>query len=502
LYALAQAALDGHVYLPEGELMSRARELLGEQSAELSPYLEALRAREKVVVRASADARGAVYLARLHQAETTVVTGLARLLEHSAASAGFDPEREVEAFERRSGFNLAPRQRNAITSSLVQPVTVVTGGPGTGKTTLVRGLTEILERHHHPFKLAAPTGRAAKRLEQATGAPATTLHRLLEFNPADRAWARDRSDPLQADWVVVDEVSMLDVELAAHLVEALPDGCRLVLVGDADQLPSVGPGDVLADLMASGRVKVVRLQQIFRQGRGSLIARNAHRINRGQMPEYDSSSELSDFYFAVRDDPADAAVTAIEMASSRIPRRFGLDPFKDVQLLAPMHRGEVGIASLNERLQGILAPPGRPELRFGSRTFRLGDKVMQLRNNYDLEVFNGDAGTVVEVNGDDGQLVVDFGDRSVSLESDDLDDLTIAYACTIHKAQGSEYPAVVILLHDQHHIMLQRNLLYTAVTRGKQLVVLVGSRRAVAQAVRTASVRNRNTLLAERLRDV
>jgi len=298
--------------------------------------------------------------------------------------------------------------------------------------------------------------------------------------------------------VVVDEVSMLDIELAARLLEAIPPGCRLVLVGDADQLPSVGPGNVLRDLIASGVVPVVRLDHIFRQAEQSRIVVNAHRINSGSMPMSDANDADSDFFFVARDDPADAASLAVDLASRRIPRRYHLDPVDDIQVLAPMHRGELGVRRLNEKLQAVLTPPG-PELTYGHKRFRVGDKIMQIRNNYDLEIFNGDIGRVELLDEEESEIVVRFDGRSVRIPHDDLDDVIPAYACTIHKAQGSEYPAVVIVLHHQHHIMLQRNLLYTAVTRGRKLVVIVGSRRALGRAVSNATQRHRFTLLADRL---
>jgi exodeoxyribonuclease V alpha subunit len=347
--------------------------------------------------------------------------------------------------------------------------------------------------------LAAPTGRAAKRLQETTGADARTVHRLLEFNPSTRDFGRGPDRPLDADLLVLDEVSMLDVELTRHLLAAVSPGCRVVMVGDADQLPSVGPGNVLADLISSGRIRVVRLTEIFRQARQSRIVVNAHRINCGKMPLLASGEVLEDFYFVERSDPAEAANLVVELVTGRIPRRFKLDPVDHVQVLAPMHKGELGVSALNDRLQSLLTPPG-PEVVVGSRRFRVGDKVMQLRNNYELDVYNGDIGRVLAIDPESRDTVVRFGDRHVEVEAKDLDDLTPAYACTIHKSQGSEYPAVVIVLHNQHWIMLQRNLLYTAVTRGKRLVVIVGTRNALGRAVRNATVRQRYTLLDERLR--
>ncbi len=501
LHALSQAALEGHLFLPLEDLIVQARGLLSEPDIDLQGIVDALRRSGHVVVRPREGASEAVFTIRLDRAEATLAAGVSRLVGSKVRSGEtIDARKQVKWFSDAIDLVLAKEQERSLVTAIERPVTIVTGGPGTGKTTLVRGLVKILGRCGLKILLAAPTGRAAKRLEEASGKEAKTLHRLLEFNPVERVWARNAEHPLEADCVVVDEVSMLDVELGARLVEAVPSGCRLVLVGDADQLPSVGPGDVLADLITSGRVDVIRLQRIYRQGEGSLIAENAHRVNRGQMPVYGPQGTMSDFYFAVRSDAAEAATTAIEMAAERIPKRFGLDPLSDIQVLAPMHRGEAGVARLNERLQEILAPPGGPEITVGSRVFRDGDKVMQLRNNYELDVFNGDVGRIVSLDVEERELTVDFSGRAIVYQSDDLEDLNVAYACTIHKAQGSEYPAVVVVLHDQHHLMLQRNLLYTAVTRGRRLVVLVGSKRALGRAVRTESVRQRNTMLATRVR--
>lgn len=498
VYALGEASLDGHTLLPRDELVERAASLLDRPRAEVAEVVRALAGRGAIV---SLDDGWSFALPRLDRAEAAVAGGIARVLAGSPRVAD-SLERDVARYERKAQIELAEGQRRALNMALTRPLAVITGGPGTGKTTLVRGLVQVLERWGDQVLLAAPTGRAARRLEEATGRPARTIHRLLEYNPVERQWGRDADQPLEADTVVIDEVSMLDVELASHLLAAIPVGCRLVLVGDADQLPSVGPGDVLADCLRVAAVPSVRLDRIFRQGSGSLIIENAHRVNRGVMPTWDAPEAARDFFFAVREDLAEAAQTAEDLAAERIPQRYGFDPVDEVQVLAPMHKGEVGVARLNERLQDRLAPPGSAEIVAGSRRFRLGDKVMQLRNDYEHDVFNGDVGRVRHVDVEERALRVDFGGRIVELEADDLEDLTPAYACTIHKAQGSEYPAVVVLLHDQHHVMLQRNLLYTAVTRGKQLVVLVGSRRALRRAVHNASARRRHTRLAARLESI
>ncbi len=499
IHTLGQAVTDGHVYLPRERLLEEAARLLDIEEALLDAPLNVLHDQSTVELEPGSDG-DAVFLPRLHEAEVVTATELIRIMEGSRPFA-VDAASAVAAFEKSSGLKLAPEQRQAVATALEQPITVITGGPGTGKTTIVRGLTSVLAANDRSVLLAAPTGRAAKRLAEATGMPARTVHRLLEYQPADHAFARHRQRPLEGDLLVVDEVSMLDVELAAALLAAVPSYCRLVLVGDADQLPSVGPGHVLGDVIASGRVAVVRLERIFRQQRDSLIVANAHRINHGNMPVLTSGDELADFYFVERSEPAGAAATLLELVATRIPERFGLDPVKDVQVLTPVHRGELGVTSLNAELQGALNPVGEA-IEIGFRTFRRHDKVMQVRNNYDLGVFNGDSGTIHGVDEEEGTLLVNFDGRLVAVPQDNLDELTVAYACTIHKSQGSEYPAVVVALHDQHWVMLQRNLVYTAVTRGRRLVVIVGTRRALARGIRNATQRRRFTRLSERLRRV
>ncbi len=498
LFALSEASVEGHVFLPRSRLLEEASALLEIDMPLLETVLDELQQRQSVVAVVRTDDETAIFSLRLEAAEAAVAGHIRELLGHATADDGIDVDQAVAWYQRRASIELAANQRKAIASALTGRALVVTGGPGTGKTTLVRGITQIFDARKQRVLLAAPTGRAAKRLAQATGSDARTIHRLLEFNPRSWTFNRDRENPLEADVVVVDEVSMLDIELAAHLLEAIPPGCRLVLVGDADQLPSVGPGNVLGDLIASGVVPFVRLNHIFRQAEASRIVVNAHRINSGQMPISDADNPDADFYFVVRDDPVEAAELAVDLASRRIPNHFHLDPVDDIQVLTPMHRGELGVRRLNERLQAELTPTG-PEIAIGPRRFRLGDKIMQVRNNYDLEIFNGDIGRVEFFDEESDEMVVRFDGRAVAIPHDNFDDLIPAYACTIHKSQGSEYPAVVIVLHHQHHIMLQRNLLYTAVTRGRRLVVIVGSRRALARAVDNATQRARFTLLADRL---
>jgi exodeoxyribonuclease V alpha subunit len=501
LHTLVEAVGQGHCFLPEDELLSTTAELLECPAGALPPALAGLIARQQVSVQPRDDAPPAIYLPRLEKAEATVALDLAETLEVSAATEPIILNTSIAWYQGRFDIRLADGQRQALAAALTEKAVVITGGPGTGKTTLIRGIVEILGRKDQRVVLAAPTGRAAKRLAEATGLSARTIHRLLEFNPITGEFTRNREQPIEADCLVIDEVSMLDVELAAMLFEAVPPETRLVLVGDADQLPSVGPGNVLSDLIASKTVRVVRLEQIFRQADRSLIVDNAHRINSGEMPVLDDDPETSDFFFVARDDPAAAAELAIDFATRRIPERFGLDPVEDIQVLSPMHRGELGVTRLNERLQAILTPKGR-DLVVGWRRFRVGDKVMQVRNNYELDIFNGDLGRITNIDFEERKVTVGFDDRPTTLLPDVLEDIVPAYACTIHKSQGSEYPAVVILLHHQHHVMLQRNLLYTAVSRGRRLVVIVGSRRALGRAIHNATVRTRYTRLAIRLQEL
>ncbi len=373
---------------------------------------------------------------------------------------------------------------------------VITGGPGVGKTTLVNSLLQILLAKKLQVALAAPTGRAAKRLTESTGLDAMTIHRLLEADPASGGFRRDENEPLDCDLLVIDETSMVDVPLMRAVLRALPDRAALLLVGDVDQLPSVGPGQVLADIIASGAAPVVRLTEIFRQAAESRIVLNAHRINQGEMPDL-AAAEGDDFYFVDAADPEDAVNKLIAIVRERIPRRFGLDAIRDIQVLSPMNRGGLGARALNLELQQALNPPGEIRIeRFGS-VFGPGDKVMQIENDYDKEVYNGDLGILTRIDADAAEVTVDFDGRSVEYASGELDELVLAYATTIHKSQGSEYPAVVIPLATQHYPMLQKNLVYTGITRGKRLVVLVGERRALGIALRGSQTKRRWSKLRE-----
>jgi exodeoxyribonuclease V alpha subunit len=439
-----------------------------------------------------------VYRTALFAAETGLAGGLLRLLADSTPPVSIDADKALAWFESRHGIELAPGQRQAVRRGLSSPALVITGGPGTGKTTLVNALIRILEAKGVRILLGAPTGRAAKRLAEATAREAKTLHRLLEWNPRHGRFERHGANPLEADLIIVDEVSMVDLPLAHHLLLAVPPGCRMVWVGDVDQLPSVGPGTVLDDLIRSGAVEVVRLTEIFRQAQASRIVVNAHRINQGEMPLLAGADEDSDFFFIERDSPEQVLETIKEVVAQRIPARFRLDPVRDVQVLTPMNRGLLGTVRLNAELQALLNPTGT-ELSRGSRTLRSGDKVMQVRNNYDLDVFNGDIGRVSRIDTAGAEMEVTFDERRVTYASSDLDELVPAYACSIHKSQGNEYPAVVIPVHTQHYVMLQRNLLYTGITRGRRLVVLVGSRRALELSVRRKDRRRRFSGLAGRL---
>lgn len=496
LFALGQASEEGHVLLPKPALFERGAELLGCPPEVAQAALPRLALKGHVIV----DDED-VYLSSLHGRERAVAEGLAKLLKTRLPARPGDPSALVAQYERQAGLTLAPEQRAAIEAAWRAKVLVITGGPGTGKTTIVNGILRLLEPRGVKIALCAPTGRAAKRMSETTGLESKTLHRLLEYAPQDDAFVRNPDNPLEADLVVVDEVSMVDVNLMAHLVEALAPTTQLVLVGDVDQLPSVGPGAVLDDVIASGRVEVCRLTRIFRQAQQSLIVTNAHRINAGEMPTLPPPGDANaDFYLIERKSPEDVLRTIETVVTARVPKAFGLDPVKDVQVLTPMHRGPIGAQNLNARLQALLNPEG-PAMPRGQQVLRVGDKVMQTKNDYDLGVFNGDVGRVVAVDAQDKTAKVDFDGREVPYDAAALEHLTLAYACSIHKSQGSEYPAVVAPISTQHFVMLHRNLVYTAITRAKRLVVLVGSRRALEVAVRNVRDQRRHTRLAARLAD-
>jgi exodeoxyribonuclease V alpha subunit len=476
---LAEAATDGHVALPADVLIRQASSLLGVPESDLAPVLDA-QCQAGLVLVDDLDGLPGIFLKNLYGAELLVARRLKDLAKGTHPWSALNACDLVAEAEAVVGVSYSPSQRQALMAACRSKVLVVTGGPGVGKTTLVRGLTHLCSKHDLKIALCAPTGRAARRLSESTGFPATTIHRLLEAS--DGGFRRHAKAPLNCDLLVVDEASMLDIRLMAALVRALRDEASLLLVGDVDQLPSIGPGQVLADIIASETIPVVHLQEVFRQTRASRIIAAAHAINRGLMPELDPKTD-SDFYFVEADNPADAMAKVAILVRDRIPRKFDLDPVRDIQVLCPMNRGHLGTHRLNGELQRILNRPGPDSIHRAGWTFGPGDKVMQVRNDYERDIFNGEVGIVREVSRADEEFSVAFDDRLVVYGFKELHELVLAYAMTIHKAQGSEYPAVVIPVGVHQASMLRRKLLYTGVTRGSRLVVLVGSRSALEQAV-------------------
>jgi len=517
-YTLGQQADEGHVYSPEPALTKEAAKLLEVPAELVADAIEALDTEEIVrreTLTYSPPPQGgtegghtlkeehAVYLTPFYYGEIGVTNRLRALVESPATRLlpfrSVDWDNLLSQVTRDSAVELSSQQHEAVHAALTHKVTVLTGGPGTGKTVSVRTVIAALEAMGCRYALCAPTGRAAKRLSEATDRPAKTVHRLLEYSPMD-GFRRNEENPLGVDCLIVDESSMLDLLLTNHLLKAVDPSAHVLFVGDIDQLPSVGAGDVLRDVIASGRAAVVRLTTIFRQAVDSGIVVNAHRINRGEFPFL---NEYDDFYFFSKEDPEEAADLLVDVMQRRVPEKFGFDPLDDVQVLAPMYRGECGVANLNNRLQEALNPasPKKPERRLGGRLFRVGDKVMQTRNAYERDVYNGDIGRVTKIDSVGQTLTVVIDDRPVLYDWGEADELVHAFAVSIHKSQGSEYPAVVMPVMTQHYLMLERPILYTGVTRAKRLVVLVGTRRAIAIAVRNAKVRERHSGLSLRLRE-
>jgi exodeoxyribonuclease V alpha subunit len=495
-FALTEAQSEGHCGLPAEELLSLAEKLL-EVPSSLVETAISLELAEKSVVQDRIEDRDCIFLAGLYHAEKAIGDRLSTLVRGKPAWPAVDAGKAIPWIEAKTGFTLAECQKQAVQLALSSKVLVITGGPGVGKTTIVNSILKILKAKEVGMLLCAPTGRAAKRMTEATGIEAKTIHRLLEADPKTGGFLKDQDNPLDTDLLVIDEASMVDVPLMHALLKAVPNRAALLIVGDIDQLPSVGPGQVLADVIASAAIPVVRLTEVFRQAATSRIVTMAHRVNRGDLPELSRQPSDSDFYFVEAGEPEQAMPKILDLVRNRIPRRFGLDAIRDIQVLCPMNRGGLGARSLNIELQAALNPPGENKIeKFGS-TFCPKDKVMQIENDYEKEVYNGDIGFVTKVDAEAGEIYVSFDGRDVVYGSGELDSLVLAYATTIHKSQGSEYPAVVLPLTTQHYPMLQRNLLYTGLTRGKKLVVIIGQKKAVAIAVRNASGRRRWTKLQD-----
>ena len=503
IYVMNEMMGEGHVYIPQELLLNQAADMLKVDRVIVETALAGLMEQKRLVhedpLGPETKEEQAIYLAPFYVAETNLATRLLALNEQPPACRPVDADKAIAWVEEKLQAQLAKKQKEAVKLSTTSKVLIITGGPGTGKTTITRAIIRIFRALQLRVLLTAPTGRAAKRMQEATGYEAKTIHRLLEYNPFGGGCQKNQKNPLEADVIIVDETSMIDILLMYNLIKAVPEHATLILVGDTNQLPSVGPGRVLQELINSGRFPVVTLTEIFRQAQFSKIILNAHLINQGKFPvTRQAPGEKTDFYFIEEENPEVAVKKIIKLCYERIPRRFGHHPVRDIQVLTPMHRGDLGVANLNDRLQDALNPHQTRVAR-GHKTFKVDDKVMQLTNNYQKEVFNGDIGQIIAINQEDLELQVDFDGRLVVYEFSDLDELMPAYAISIHKSQGSEYPAVVIPVVTQHYLLLQRNLIYTGITRGKELVVLIGTKRALHMAIRNNKQQSRYTRLRYRL---
>jgi exodeoxyribonuclease V alpha subunit len=508
LYVLNQLSDEGHVYFPYKPLVSKCCDILGVDPDPVIQALGNLAVDQKIVIEninETADTlkenNKAVYRTGYYLSETGIARRLTALVKAGRSIRDIDPQKAIDWVQRRLSLTLAENQLKAIGWAVENKVMVITGGPGTGKTTIINAILKIFSRIKAVIMLAAPTGRAAKRMSEATGFEAKTIHRLLEYSLQKGGFQRHADKPLDCDVLVIDEASMIDTRLMYHLLNAIPPLTTFILVGDVNQLPSVGAGNVLNDIIASAAVPVVALDKIFRQAQSSRIVVNAHRINQGRMPSVQTdqaTNQQSDFYFIEQEDPDKVLDIILELCKNRIPQRFGFDPVDDIQVITPMHRGTVGAGNLNQQLQAVLNP-GADGVTRGDRSYRVNDKVMQIRNNYDKEVFNGDIGRITAIAPEIREVTATIDGRQVVYDFGDLDEIVPAYAVSVHKSQGSEYPAVIVPIVTQHYILLQRNLIYTAVTRAKVLVVIVGSRKAMAIGVSNNKIRQRHTRLCHRL---
>lgn len=505
LYVLHQLSDEGHVFYPYEPLIKKSRDILGIERDNVVEALGTLALDKRIIledlnesIEEFKENNKGVYLAKFHLCETSISRRLKTLLTAPKSIRSVNAENALEWVQGQLDIRLAENQAKAIRCALENKIMVITGGPGTGKTTIINAALKIFSRLGVKTLLAAPTGRAAKRMSETTGHEAKTIHRLLEYSFTKGGFQKNEEKPLHCDLLILDEASMIDTVLMHHLIKAVPTFATVILVGDVNQLPSVGAGNVLGDIIASGTIPVMELNEIFRQARESRIIVNAHIINNGIVPTFENDLPGNDFYFIEQEDPEKVLGIILELTKERIPERFGLDPIDDIQVLTPMHKGTVGAENLNARLQNILNPV-QEEITRGYRNFRVNDKVMQIRNNYDKEVFNGDIGRITGIRPDDDEITVMFDGREVPYDLYELDELVLAYAVSVHKSQGSEYPAVVIPVLAQHYILLQRNLIYTAVTRGRKLVVMVGTRKALAMGVRNDKTQKRFTYLRHRL---
>ncbi len=512
-YVLNQAMDSGHVFLPGSELVDEAQNFLEVSAERVKEIIDKMRVSEEIIVEkaGSNDSFTAIYLPSFYYSETGVAESMLQMKNFPAPRFSPDLDDLIAEAEKKLSLTLSNEQHRAVKKAVKDRVLIITGGPGTGKTTIIKAMLEVFSQLGLRVRLAAPTGRAAKKMEQSSGQEALTIHRLLEFNFHEGGFQRDSSNQLEGDVFIIDEASMLDTVLMHNLLKAVPQEAGLVLVGDVNQLPPVGAGYVFRDLLDSGELPVARLTKIFRQARESLIVVNSHRINNGQMPvmgSQNNENDLKDFYFIEEDRKEKVRNLILKVVGERIPGRFQLDPISDVQVLSPMHRGELGVEALNTDLKDLLnsedkvgeaQKEGRDRIQWRGSEFKVNDKVMQVKNNYELEVFNGDIGRVVSLNRENNQVMVKYSGRRVIYSESDLDELQLAYAITVHKSQGSEYPAVVLPVSTQHYIMLQRKLIYTALTRARDLAVMIGSKKALGIAVNNNRDEERYSLLAERL---